>query len=500
MSFLNSLIDNLDEALIILDKEGKILLINKVATELNKSVFQKPFVEGDYLVNCLDKETSQAVLEIIQRNEQNQPEKYFADLKNHQGPVISLEFNFVPLHNSEGLKTHTYILIHDITEYKLYERKIVNQASNISSLIEKANAIIIGLDTGGYITDWNKHCEVIIGFRKEEVLAQKFGAILLREVDGKEFEEMFAKALRQESDTSHELLIRTSQGNLVTLLLSCTARLSSSNQLIGLILVGQDITELIEYRMALEMKVEERTRELRRALQKKREALEIKSRFVSVASHEFRSPLSSIQYHIDFIKQTIGAIGTEDPARRLNSIEKHVQHMTALLDDVLTYEKSESNKIKLDFSKIELHDFLNKIIEGLNYYESKSNCSIQTDFSHIPLIMISDERLLRSILTNLLTNAIKFSPDRERVFLTVKGSGHQLIIIVRDEGIGIDEDEIEKVFEPFLRGRSAASIQGTGLGLSIVKKSVQLLNGTIHVKSTLGEGTTFTVAIPNEQG
>jgi len=184
----------------------------------------------------------------------------------------------------------------------------------------------------------------------------------------------------------------------------------------------------------------------------------------------------------------------------LNSIEKHVQHMTALLDDVLTYEKSESNKIKLDFSKIELHDFLNKIIEGLNYYESKSNCSIQTDFSHIPLIMISDERLLRSILTNLLTNAIKFSPDRERVFLTVKGSGHQLIIIVRDEGIGIDEDEIEKVFEPFLRGRSAASIQGTGLGLSIVKKSVQLLNGTIHVKSTLGEGTTFTVAIPNEQG
>jgi len=98
----------------------------------------------------------------------------------------------------------------------------------------------------------------------------------LREVDGKEFEEMFAKALRQESDTSHELLIRTSQGNLVTLLLSCTARLSSSNQLIGLILVGQDITELIEYRMALEMKVEERTRELRRALQKKREALEIK--------------------------------------------------------------------------------------------------------------------------------------------------------------------------------------------------------------------------------
>jgi signal transduction histidine kinase len=153
----------------------------------------------------------------------------------------------------------------------------------------------------------------------------------------------------------------------------------------------------------------------------------------------------------------------------------------------------------LDVEKIEVDDFLNRILEEVSHYKEKGRCTIEADFTQIPVMIMTDEKLLRGILINLLTNAIKFSPDIDRVFLTVKGSGHQLIIIVRDEGMGIHEDEIEKVFEPFLRGKSVASIQGTGLGLSIVKKSVELLNGTIQLQSKVGEGTTFTVAIPTKQ-
>jgi signal transduction histidine kinase len=114
----------------------------------------------------------------------------------------------------------------------------------------------------------------------------------------------------------------------------------------------------------------------------------------------------------------------------------------------------------------------------------------------MPLTIVSDEKLLRSILINLLTNAIKFSKDKEIVFLSVIGLGLQLIIIVRDEGIGIAEEEITRIFDPFLRGKSASTIYGTGLGLSIVKKSVDLLKGTIHVTSEVGKGSTFIVTIP----
>ncbi len=500
MDFLNSLIDNLNEALIILDNEGKIILFNDVASELNKSAFLRPFHEGNYFSDAVDPETSLAVEEIIRSTgHKKNTEKYFTELKNQYGSLVSLEFNFVPVINDDGVKTYTYLLIRDVTQHKVFEKKLINQASNLSSLIERANAVIIGLDTGGYVTDWNEHCEKITGFKKDEVYTLKFSEVVFKELDRKKFEEMFTKALRNEPEASQELMIRTRQGSLVTLFLSCTPRLSSSNQLIGLILVGQDVTELIHYRLALEMKVEERTRELKRALQKEKEVVEMKSRFVSIASHEFRSPLSSIQFQTNFIKQASGQIESEDLNRRLDSIEKHVLHMNALLDDVLAYDKSESGKIKLNLTNIELGDFLNRIVEELSYYKDKGLSSIETDFKHIPLGMKSDEKLLRSILTNLLTNAIKFSPDRGRVFLTVKGSGHQLIIVVRDEGMGIHEDELEKVFEPFLRGKSVASIQGTGLGLSIVKKSIELLNGTIHLQSTVGQGTTFTVAIPIEQ-
>ncbi|MBI1767295.1 MAG: PAS domain-containing sensor histidine kinase [Bacteroidetes bacterium] len=497
MDILNSLIDNLEESLIILDKDGRVILFNEIAAELNKSLFTKPFQPGDHFINSTNLEMSLAIQDIIQDVRQRKTaEKYFAELKNHNGTLVSLEFNFVPVINDEGAETHIHLLIRDVTSQKVFERKLITQAANISSLIEKANAVIIGMDTRGYVTDLNEHCVKITGFRKDEVYAQKFVSVLMKDVNPEKFETIFAKALNSEFAVSEELLIRTERGNLMTLLLSCSQRLSASGQVVGLTLVGQDVTELTEYRMALEMKVEERTRDLKRALQKEKEAVETKSRFVSIASHEFRSPLSSIQFQISFIKQNNGRIHWEDMKRSLDSIEKHAHHMSALLDDVLTYEKTETGKIKLDITSIEVNAFLNGIVEEVSLFAQKVSCTISTEFNQIPTMITSDERLLQSIFINLLTNAIKFSPGKEHVFLTVKGSGHQLIIVVRDEGIGIPEDEIDKIFDPFLRGRSVGSIQGTGLGLSIVKKSVELLRGTIHAKSEVGKGTAFTVTIP----
>lgn len=500
MDLLNSLIDNLDEALIILDTEGRVLLFNEVAIKLNKLLFIKPFEEGEPFVNSINLEMSLAIGDLIQDVQKRKTaEKYFTELKNHKGSFVSLEFNFVPVHSDDGVDSHIYMLIRDITSQKIFERKLVTQAANISNLIDKANAIIIGLDMRGYITDWNEHCVKITGFRKDEVFAQKLDAVLLQDVDNEIFEDIFVKAISNRPAISEELLIRTKEGRLITLLLSCSQRLSATGQVVGLTLVGQDVTELTEYRMALEMKVEERTRELKRALQKEKEAVEIKSRFVSIASHEFRSPLSSIRFQTNLIKQGSQQMTAEELEKRLSSIEKHASHMTMLLDDVLSYEKAETNKIKIDLAEIDLNEFLSRIVEEASHFMPKETCTIKTDFTGIPRVIASDEKLLRSILINLLTNAIKFSPGREHVFFNVKGLGHQLIMVVRDQGIGIPENEIDKVFEPFLRGKSASSIQGTGLGLSIVKKSIDLLNGTIHTHSQVGVGTTFTVTIPTKQ-
>ena len=138
--------------------------------------------------------------------------------------------------------------------------------------------------------------------------------------------------------------------------MSATPQLTTTGQAVGITFVGQDITELIEYRRSLEEKIEERTVELRLALQKEKELVEMKCRFVSIASHEFRTPLSSIQFAANFVKQYHHRIKNEKDIRKLDNIVEQVEHMTTLLDDVLTYGKNEAGKINLITSKINLRN------------------------------------------------------------------------------------------------------------------------------------------------
>ena len=495
MNVVDTLLDNLDEALIILDNEGKVLFCNEVAAKLSETLFTKPFQQGSPFIDSTNLETGLIIRDIIQEVQVKKlREKHFAEFRNQNGTMVSLEFDFMPGINEEGDETHIHLLIRDITAQKILERKLITQASNFTNLIEKANAIIIGVDTRGYVTDWNEHCMIITGFVKDEVYAQKFVNVLMKDLEPEKFDLILESGLKQESVINHELPIRTQNNNLITLLLSCTPRLSASGEVIGLTLVGQDVTELAEYRRSLEMKVEERTRELKRALQKEKEVVEMKSRFVSIASHEFRSPLSSIKFETNLIKRNKG-IDHKKLNQRLEAIEKQTSHMNRLLDDVLTYGKCETGKIQLIDSIIPLKEFLNRIIEEVSH--RPEGHLIKTDYRQLPDVIRTDEKLFRSILINLLTNAIKFSPGKEQVYLTVEGSNIQITVKVRDEGIGIPVEELNKIFEPFLRGKGVGKIQGTGLGLSIVKKSVELLNGAIQIESDVNKGTTFIVTIPH---
>lgn len=491
MDFLNSILNNIDEALIITDADGKILLLNEAASIHGKSLLLgRPLQEGEYLANVASPKRKKIVGEMIREiHRKKRPGKSFAEYTNLLGSTVYLELNYVPILNDTRELTHIYLFVRDITSQKVFEKKLLTQTRNMSNLIEKANAIIIGVDTLGYVTDWNDHCSKITGFEKDEVYARKLVEILVIE-DG---------ALNNESMSNYEITVRTKDGKSITLLLSGTPRTTSTGEVVGFMFVGQDVTELSGYRKALERKVEERTRELQRALKKEQEVVELKSRFVSIASHEFRTPLSTIQYSTNFIRLHPDIIGRKDLQNKLDTIEKQVAHMTSLLDDVLTYGKSESGKINLVLSGIVLADFFKKIIEEVGHNTNNTH-TIVSDFHNIPEELTSDEKLLRNITINLLTNAIKFSPGKKYVDLIVRKLSGDLIITVRDEGIGIPADEMDKIFDPFLRGKATSAIQGTGLGLSIVKKAVELLQGTIQTDSQVGRGTTFTVIIPENAG
>ena len=242
--------------------------------------------------------------------------------------------------------------------------------------------------------------------------------------------------------------------------------------------------------------MKERTKALKSALESEKKLVEVKDRFVSMASHEFRSPISYIHRNIGAIKEHIATLSPQDVRDRLSKIQSQAEHLTSLLEDVLTIGKTgaSNTRIKANLSEIDLKEFLHRIIDEVQSNTHNTH-QIKLDFPFPAFLIQSDENLLRNIFVNLLTNAIKFSPGKDLVSLTVRACDQHVQFTVRDHGLGIEEKDLPRIFEPFHRGGNVQKIKGTGLGLPIVKKAVETLGGDLEVESTPGQGTLFTVKL-----
>jgi signal transduction histidine kinase len=285
--------------------------------------------------------------------------------------------------------------------------------------------------------------------------------------------------------------LRNQFGSTSTLLFNVTPKVNATGQVIGATFLGQDITELSEYRRSLEKKVEERTEKLKTALQKEKELVEIRNKFVSIASHEFKIPLASITSSVSDLlaDKNISQHGKEE----LERIDQQVRYMKAMLEDVLDTAKSrESKSLVAKLEPVNLVAFLQKIIAEV-LAGTKFTHMVVTDFPVATILIESDDKLLRNIFINILSNAIKFSPDQKEVFVSAATNRKFVTVVVRDFGIGISDQDLESIFEPFHRGKNATEIPGTGLGLSIVKKAIETLGGEFSVDSKLGKYTEMSV-------
>jgi PAS domain S-box-containing protein len=486
------LLNSLSASYVLLDMNNRIQFFNDAATNLD-------FFLPDSL--ALDRDFS----EVISEERRPYMERAIKMLLQGRKPVV-MEVEFTNQKDEFCCVEITYSLIQveeypeliawegkDVSRQKIFERKLAKIANDTSNLLEQANAIIFAIDARGYITDWNRRCEETTGFMKNEVYTKQVVDVLIRDEFYERFEGILAKVLiDQKPVTNLELPIQTKAREELTLLLSVTPRVSSNSQVIGATLVGQDISEGIAYRNSLEKIVNERTSELQKALEKEKELLKVKDRFVSVASHEFRTPLSSIQFSSGYLRKFGHKLGKEQMDQKLDAIDKQLHHMINLLDDVLTVGKVNSGQIKPEKAVVYVHQFFESICEEIGQLSGNTHNIYYTNDSP-GLGITSDEKLLRNVFINLITNAIKFSPDEEGVFVDVSAKQGLLTVSVRDTGIGIEQGEMEKIFEAFHRAGNANSISGTGLGLSIAKKAVELLGGEIEAESTPGLGSCFTV-------
>jgi PAS domain S-box-containing protein len=258
------------------------------------------------------------------------------------------------------------------------------------------------------------------------------------------------------------------------------------------------IGELQEANLSLEEEVNLRNiaeKKANEALLKERELGELKSRFVSMASHEFRTPLSTVLSSNALIAKYKDSENLEKREKHINRINSAVNNLTEILNDFLSLDKLEAGKVSLNLREFDLAELGRDIVDELES-NLKSDQVIAYTTAPKEIAVTLDRQMIRNILINLVSNAIKYSESGQQIELSIREKGQKVLIEVIDNGIGIPEIDQKHMFERFFRAKNATNLQGTGLGLNIVKKFLDLMNGTITFASKEGEGTKFTVTLP----
>jgi signal transduction histidine kinase len=242
------------------------------------------------------------------------------------------------------------------------------------------------------------------------------------------------------------------------------------------------------------VEVERKSQELDRLLQQEREVNALQRRFVSMISHEFRTPLTIIDAAAQRLSRSHAELTPDRVGEKTRQIKSAVNRMVELMESILAAGRLQTGKIAISKQPCSLHLLLEDCIA--RRAELSPHHLFKGDLSLLPDTIVADKDALERVFINLLSNAVKYSSGKPEIRVIGRVEGDWIKISVADNGIGMDAEDLPKLFQPYFRARSSVGIAGTGIGLNIAKEIVELHDGSISVESELGSGTTFTVALP----
>ncbi len=386
--------------------------------------------------------------------------------------------------------TYVMALVTDITERKKKEKELSHWAKIFE---ESLNEIYIFDAKSLFFIDVNKAGQHNMGYSLEDF--KKMTPLDIKpKLNHPKFGKLIVPLLKKETDKIvFETLHRRKDGSEYPA--EVHLQLSNIDEKEVFVAIIMDITERKNYTERLENTVKERTKQLTKALTKEKELNELKTRFLSLVSHEFKTPLSSILTSITLLSKYTQTEQQVKRDKHVTTIRNKVKYLDTILNDFLSVERLESGKVNYTLESFPLSKIINEVVYDANML-LKAGQKIQYPDDIDDLIIEFDEKTLGLVLSNLIHNAIKYSPENSVINLVVKKEESFITLQIVDQGMGIPGTEQKHIFNRYFRAKNALKTQGTGIGLNIAKQHLENLGASLEFTSEENNGSTFTVHIP----
>lgn len=489
--FVKAALDGLTAHIAILDDTGSIIHVNKAWRQFaDDNYFRDPLygIGSNYLTVCDQAGTPDAlaVAAGIRRVMDRQADEFSLEYPCHS--PNERRWFIIQVTRFTWRDYQRLIIAHqNVTELKRSQIEQRDSKRRLEAILDNLADGIITFDRHGMIETINPAGAVIFGYERRELIGQHVRCLVpaLDEHPDSEALETFVERLGSQGG---EIAGRRKDGTLFPMDFAINQlKLDNKRLYTGII---RDFTE----RKFLEAQLLEKER-LNVALEKERELRDLKNRFISMMSHELRTPLGAIQLASSMLRSYGDRLTEQEKRESYDTIDTQVARLAEMINDVMTISKTDFTGVEFEPEIIDLETYLRDIIEEIQL-AYRMQCCIDFIGTDRRVEASVDRKLVRRAITNLLTNAIKYSPPESPIQITLAVEGDEAVIRVQDQGIGIPEDDLKRLFEPFHRASNVGQIQGTGLGLAITRQAIEKHGGTISVDSRVGEGTTFTVRLP----
>jgi two-component system sensor kinase FixL len=530
-SILSALFHTTLEGIMVTNAEGRIVLVNKRCCELfgyTEEEFLQITVEDLLPANAAHLHPTQRKAFYNNPAVRAKGHRRYLHASRKDGSEFIIEVGLNPVETADGLHVIAHVV--DVSEQLQAEDDLKESKIRLSAIIEAAVDGIITIDTNGIIETVNPSAARLFGYPPEEIVGQNIRLLmpepyrgehdgyihnyhetgrkkiigLGREVSGRKKDgstfpfylsvsEVKLRSRKIYTGIIHDLTEqKAAEAALKRYSNQLEKRVLARTQALNQAIVG--LENEINERKQIEQRLREAQQEMEQALAKERELNELKSRFVSMASHEFRTPLATILSSLNLLIRYTQPEQADRREKHINRIRNNVHNLTGILNDFLSLSKLEEGVIEVRDEFFEIDELATELRDEMQAQAKKGQ---EISYRHEGETRIFlDPNLLRNIMVNLLNNAVKYSPENSQIFIRTSRNHKSLSIEIADQGMGIPKIEQQHLFERFFRAHNVTNIQGTGLGLSIVKRYVDLLNGSIEFVSSEQKGTTFTIHFP----